>query len=725
MIAGLGAVLRGRRAALAAALWAIATLLGHLPFSLWLVAPRAPAWGLDGPWAWRDALPAVAVLGGLGLALGLVRLARAQPDPARRLAWVGQVLAWLAAFWAVDRWLTFSLAEWIHLPQYALLAVLLARAWDPDRQAWPRARLMLLATGVGAFDELLQYLWTTASYSHYLDFNDILVNALAAWLGLLLHYGAATPPPARRARPRGVAPTTALLAGLALLASLALATGRLQAHPAPGNAAPGGLWVQPAGSTVFVLARAPGFHGHWRPSARQDRHWVLPPGLGLGLTAVVLALGAWPGPRRPRAWGPALASAGGGLGLAVALAARALGHPRCPGDEQAWVQIHLALAQGLEGPVSGPGHVLAVQALQALGLGPAAALAWLGVASTALAGAAWPLILAAARAPSVLGALAVLLASSHAWAPWLESRPQQLGQVAVAALLVVAWRRLAAGRAPGLALALGAAAVAGWHLLSYGLLLLGWAGLLLGARLAGVQARPARAWVLAPASGLLLLAWPGGPYTAMLHDLADHHLPPPAVLAGLAVLPLAAAALAILARGRIAPAAWQAPAEARAARRGRPGRGALAALAGLALAGILVQAALLPAEAWQPYGGSPGRLLLAQAGNLLGLGLVAAAAGRLLTGWPGMGRPARRRALAWGAAAGLSLGVALMASAVMLHSNWLLRAWAYVLPWLAPAAGGLLASLVRRAPWAMLPALLLAWASALVATLRPPGWLGC
>lgn len=725
----LAACVRGRRAAALALLLAVLGIALHLEVSLWLVRPRAPWWEGGGPWALRDAMPGLALLAGLAGCAWAFRTARAIPDPARRLAWCGQLLTWAAAFWAVDRWLTFTLAELAHQPQYALLALLMARALDPGRQTWPRARLMLLGTAVGAVDEVFQYLWITASYSHYLDFNDILVNALATWLGLMLHYGAAAPPPARPLRCRDGLAGLAGLGLLVLVLGLAAADGRLLVRPAQGEAPPGGRMLDAGGRTVLVLERHAGFHGHWRPAVRQPRHWVLPPGLGLALTGLVIVLAAWPGPRRPEAWDAALGGFGAGVGWAVGLAARGgADHPRCPGDEQAWVQIHTALSQGVDWPVSGPLHVALVQGLQALGLSASAALAWLGVASTALAGAAWPLLMRRAGWGSASGAVVLLLGSSHFWASWLESRPQQLGQLAVAWALIEALRRLQAGRPAGLALVLGLTAIAAWHLLSFGLLMLGLTGLVLGWNLWGGRQRGAGlgSWWAAALPGLLLMAWPGGPYAAMLQDLAGAHLPAPG--SRLMILGGAGLGMALAWWGTGAGAAGRGRAVLAWGHARSTGPGAARMAVVLAAGGggvILAQAALLPAEAWQPYAGSPLRLLMAQLGNLLGLAALTGAAWWALRSPQALDLQAARLPLAWALAAVATLGAALLASVFMLHSNWLLRAWAYVLPWLAPAGGWAVMAAWRRAPAITALAMLTAWASAVLATLRPAAWLGC
>ena len=78
--------------------------------------------------------------------------------------------------------------ELVHFPQYALLAsVLYAGGLEPEA-AW------LLAAVAGSFDELYQHLVIYADRPDtYLDYNDMILNALGAAAGAFLF---------ARARPR-------------------------------------------------------------------------------------------------------------------------------------------------------------------------------------------------------------------------------------------------------------------------------------------------------------------------------------------------------------------------------------------------------------------------------------------------------------------------------------------------------------------------------------------
>jgi len=268
-----------------AAAYFIATTLGHLAFSLWLVSPRTLTWqGQVLHYSHRDALPYLLPLAALGLLAWLLWDARRHGTRRRTTIVAGYGLLWCACVAAVDRWLTYSLPEYFHYPQYAALAWLVAKALDPDRRHWPVGRVLLLTTALGAIDEITQYLWITTSYSHYLDFNDMLVNLLAAALGLVLYYGFRTPPtPLHTGRvPRAWA-IASLVLGLALTG--AVLDGRLRIDP-EAPVAPGGWASAPDGRARLYLQREAGLYGRWHPSAWRMRHWVLSPAAGLGLVAL-------------------------------------------------------------------------------------------------------------------------------------------------------------------------------------------------------------------------------------------------------------------------------------------------------------------------------------------------------------------------------------------------------------------------------------------------------
>lgn len=272
----------------AAIAWLGLCIWGHLPFSIWLVSQRS---SLGGGWAFKDAVPAVSVMAAAALLAWLWHRSRQAHARRRRQVWLWWAV-WLACCAGVDRWLTFSVNEYAHYPQYALLAVLLARGLDARRQHWPVVTVVLLTTMLGAIDETLQYLWTTRSYSHYLDFNDWLVNLLAAWAGVMLYYGFDDPP--RHSASAGLLGwhrwrTKGLGLGLAVLltaAFMAWAGQRITVTPGPDVSVPAGGLQE---GTLY-LQRAPHWYNHWQDGPRHGRYWVLHPAAGLGLMALALVL---------------------------------------------------------------------------------------------------------------------------------------------------------------------------------------------------------------------------------------------------------------------------------------------------------------------------------------------------------------------------------------------------------------------------------------------------
>lgn len=253
----------------------VAGCLMHLQVSLWLVRQRVTS---AGRMTYADAMPGLVMAGAACLTLWLaIRLGK---SPHARLI-AGFWLLWLAAVVLIDRYLTYSINEYAHYPQYALLAWLVARAMDPTRTHWYVGRVLFWTTLMGMGDELLQYLWITNTYSDYLDFNDFLMNLVAAAAGTLLYYGIVVrqTAPSRRCPPvvELVAATTLTLAvGIGLLADRVVQT------PAE-KILPGGIVRRIDGSHQLYLQRSPHFFGAWQTSQRHASYYVLPPAAGLAL----------------------------------------------------------------------------------------------------------------------------------------------------------------------------------------------------------------------------------------------------------------------------------------------------------------------------------------------------------------------------------------------------------------------------------------------------------
>ncbi|MBK9442727.1 MAG: VanZ family protein [Comamonadaceae bacterium] len=269
--------------------------LAHLQFSIWLVRQRDTVFGRM---AFAELMPAVAVVVGLALLGAVVLQLRRSPRPGLT---GGFWLLWLGSVALVDRYLTFSINEYAHYPQYALLAWLVARALDPQRQRWMVGQVLFWTTLMGMGDELLQYLWITSSYSDYLDFNDFLTNLVAAAAGMLLYYGAFTPQPGS-AEPGQPWVMWCVVGVLTLTVAVGLQTGRL-AVTTTENIPPGGIVQLADGTRRLYLQRAPTFYGSTQNGPRHGQYHVLSPLPGLLIMLGVGLVFAGYG----RCWHPATA----------------------------------------------------------------------------------------------------------------------------------------------------------------------------------------------------------------------------------------------------------------------------------------------------------------------------------------------------------------------------------------------------------------------------------
>lgn len=273
-----------------------ASCLLHLQFSLWLVRPRELPWGLQ---KFSDLVPVAAAIGAGLLAVFVVRQLQRSPR-----SWLigGSWLLWALAVVAIDRLLTYSASEYFHYPQYALLAWLIARALDPEHRRWIPGRVLFWTTLLGAVDELLQYLWITASYSHYFDFNDVIVNFVAAVAGVLIYYGAPAGRSAQLDCPGPPVREASAAVLLALVVGAGLASGQIQLT-SPGTIEPGGLTWDAHGRPTLHLQRGPDQHGRWQRGPHRGLHYVLRPVeglLALAAAAALLGLGLRAGARQVR-----------------------------------------------------------------------------------------------------------------------------------------------------------------------------------------------------------------------------------------------------------------------------------------------------------------------------------------------------------------------------------------------------------------------------------------
>lgn len=120
--------------------------------------------------------------------------------------------------------------EAIHYPQFALMAWLLTRSGVGLERAW------LTSTALGAFDEIWQWQTLPRAVPGYLDWNDIVLNAIGAALGLLVAVrlrGAVVDP--------RVLPNRVLAGAIAVAAVVALMAGPVIERPF-FRLTPGGRW---------------------------------------------------------------------------------------------------------------------------------------------------------------------------------------------------------------------------------------------------------------------------------------------------------------------------------------------------------------------------------------------------------------------------------------------------------------------------------------------------
>lgn len=134
--------------------------------------------------------------------------------------------------------------EAIHYPQYALMAWLLARSGVGLERAW------LAASVLGAFDEIWQWQTLPRAVPGYLDWNDIVLNAVGAALGLLVVVRL------RRTDPEGRAwPGRHVAAALAVAGAAALLAGPMIERPFY-RLTPGGRWFHLLSPFEAVVALA-------------------------------------------------------------------------------------------------------------------------------------------------------------------------------------------------------------------------------------------------------------------------------------------------------------------------------------------------------------------------------------------------------------------------------------------------------------------------------------
>lgn len=190
--------------------------------------------------------------------------------PARPVgAWLSSLLALSLATIAVERLYLILYSELFHLPQYALLGLLLGLAWGPN------PRLLLFGALLGMGDEALQLLMLYLDEpSGHFDWNDVILDLCGFALGLLASelFNTTTRAPADHN-----------LTG-STLPALALA-----------------LWLYAIGAELYAGPSSMEFWTVWSFDARQRRFHELNFYFGMATSVaclpLLLAILAWDQPR--------------------------------------------------------------------------------------------------------------------------------------------------------------------------------------------------------------------------------------------------------------------------------------------------------------------------------------------------------------------------------------------------------------------------------------------
>ena len=402
-------------------------------------------------------------------------------------------------------------------------------------------------------------------------------------------------------------------------------------------------------------------------------------------------------------------------------------YPICHNDEINWIDIARQLDGGVRWPVSGPAFIEVVRLLaEEAQIKYAQSLASLGIGGVFLSIFVlfWGYRQFAHSTPGMV--LAALALSSYFWAPLIESRPQQWGQMLVFAGVICAWLWL--HRRGGWWYFFIVPCIAVTHILSHAILIFLCTVLVLADFMERRPVTLRHLTVLLTlffSLGIYLL--PQGPYAAMLADLEHAQFKP--LLTGrryLLVLPvLLGIGLVVGLRHFQWRSSWTDAISHTLERQ----RTALAlSLLCILFTTLSMQAYLLPAEAWLPYKGSWWRFVLVQSGNLMFAAFFVLGIFGLVSGirsgvfHPSMGRLLILLLIALGLLSSLAIG----ASWWMLHTNWFLRVLNYGIFFAAiVSAIGIQTSTQRWPRYARWSLLGLGTLASVIAVVRPPEILGC
>ena len=402
-------------------------------------------------------------------------------------------------------------------------------------------------------------------------------------------------------------------------------------------------------------------------------------------------------------------------------------YPICHNDEVNWISIAHQLDAGVHWPVSGPAFIHTVRTLsEQLQFSHAHSISVVGVGGVFVSVL---LLLWGYRKLALTGSgviLAGLALSSYFWAPLMESRPQQWGQMLVFLGVICAWLWL--HRQGGWAFFLIVPCIAVTHILSHAILVFV-CGMLVIADF--LEKRPLT-WrhfslLLVVVASMGVYVWPHGPYAAMLADL--EHVQMKRLLRGgpyLVVLPLFTGMVLMWVQRRWhwRPSWSEAVAASLERRRTATGLGLLC----LVFTALAIQAYLLPAQAWLPYGGSMLRFLAFQLGNVMFaiffvIGIYGLVEGLRTQRF----EPVMGRLLIWVLIAFTTLALlSIVASWWLLDTNWFLRVLNYGIFFAAIVTAVGISSATKTWPRAATYALLgVGMVASILAVVRPPQLLGC
>ncbi len=167
--------------------WLITSLL-HLKFSLFLVQPLSSPWGII---KLKDYAPQagyfVIFIMSLFLLWHVYKIITIKQKGSLLilLLWI----YWFILVFFINKYFLATPLENIHFVQYGIISLLFITAINPTGKlkASIIAKTLFWVSLVGIIDELMQYLWITASYSKHMDFNDFILNLMGAIAGILFY----------------------------------------------------------------------------------------------------------------------------------------------------------------------------------------------------------------------------------------------------------------------------------------------------------------------------------------------------------------------------------------------------------------------------------------------------------------------------------------------------------------------------------------------------------